>query len=53
MTINDGGQTETPMDKETSSEGTAEVNPLRAKFLRENINIYLHFCHSSTLIRHR
>ena len=22
-------------------------------FLRENINIYLHFCHSPTLIRHR
>ena len=29
------------------------VNPLRATFLRENINIIYTLCHSSTLERHR
>ena len=29
------------------------VNPLRAKFFRGNMNIYLHLCHFSTLIRRR
>ena len=32
---------------------TVETNQLRAKFFKVNINIYLHFYHSSTLIWHR
>ena len=29
-----------------------QLNPICANFFRGNINMYLHLCHSSTLIRH-